>query len=133
VVGLRAALVLERAREREHRRLAQQLSSQIGVPAAYAGEDRGLGLLVDGLRALDRQRHAQAGGSLAKHLEHEVDRVGTVAAMAAVQPSGDRNAVPLFPGTQRSGRHAGLLRDVAYRQRCRRLFIPDGNLLMLSR
>ena len=87
---------------------------QVRVQAAHRREDRGApgGAAVRGLR----QRHAgdrdlQPGAAVAatQHLLDQLDVALGVAAVAAAQALGPREAVPGLPHPQRRGRHAGAL------------------------
>jgi hypothetical protein len=95
--GARAALVLDRAAERQQLALVQALRSELGVAAPQAGEDGRIELPGRVARPRDRAGELQAGIALAHDAPDQLDVVVAVAAVAARQAPRLGEAVAVLP------------------------------------
>ena len=110
--------MLDRAAERDQRRLAQHVRAQVAERRGDRGVDR---RPVATRRRLSRARSIAAGDreppvAIGLHAAQRLDVLGRIAPVAAGRAVRQREAEPLLPHADRPGGDAGLLRHVLDRQ-----------------
>ena len=110
-------LVLDRARQRHQRRLAQHLRPGAVVGGRHRGEDRRMVRRRRGLpRALERGAHRKPTPAVGARAAQRLHVLGLVSPVARGGATRARKAVALLPHADRAGRQPGLLGDLANAQ-----------------